>query len=62
LQNNSKKTKELYYFLEKARAQLTELKLLTAADVLESRLQMAVERDTTYLSFLVDLFNAELGE
>jgi len=48
--------------LEKARSQLEELKLDIAADLLESRLQQAVQQDATYVSFLADLLQAELAE
>ena len=48
--------------LEKAHAQLEELKLTAASDILDSRLQMATEKNLTYVAFLTDLLSAELEE
>lgn len=48
--------------LEKARQQLEDLKLNCAADILESRLQTATEKEFTYVSFLTDLLAEELEE
>lgn len=48
--------------LEKAHAQLEELKLGAAAALLDSRLQLATENNLTYVSFLTDLLSAELEE
>ena len=48
--------------LEKARAQLEELKLFTAADLLESRLQIATEKNMAYVSFVSDLLGEELEQ
>ncbi|MCL6442293.1 MAG: IS21-like element helper ATPase IstB [Alicyclobacillus sp.] len=48
--------------LEKARAQLTELKLYTAAELLDSRLQLAAQNDETYVSFLANLLEEELSQ
>ncbi|GMA58100.1 IstB helper protein [Alicyclobacillus sacchari] len=48
--------------LEKAHAQLEELKLAAASAILDSRLQMATEKNLTYVGFLTDLLSAELDE
>lgn len=48
--------------LDKAHAQLEELKLSRAAEILESRLQWATERQSTYVEFLTDLLGTELEE
>ncbi|MGI6187277.1 IS21-like element helper ATPase IstB [Paenibacillus ginsengihumi] len=48
--------------LDQARGQLEELKLFAAADVLESRLQQATDKQWTYVSFLVDLLGEELAQ
>ena len=48
--------------LEKAHLQLEELKLHCVADILESRLQTAAEKNLTYVSFLTDLLAEELEE
>lgn len=48
--------------LKKPRQQLEDLKLNCAADILESRLQTATEKEFTYVSFLTDLLAEELEE
>ena len=48
--------------LDQARSQLESLKLLSAADILESRLQQATEKQLTYVAFLVDLFGEEIAQ
>ena len=48
--------------LEKARAQLEELKLFTAADLLESRLQKAAQENMTYVGFINDLLGEEIKQ
>lgn len=48
--------------LDKAREQLESLKMVAAADVLESRLQLATDKQWTYVSFLVDLLGEELAQ
>ncbi|GMA56991.1 IstB helper protein [Alicyclobacillus sacchari] len=48
--------------LEKAHAQLEELKLAAASAILDSQLQMATEKNLTYVGFLTDLLSAELDE
>lgn len=48
--------------LDEAQNQLESLKLLTAADILESRLQQATEKQMTYVAFLVDLFGEEIAQ
>ena len=46
--------------LEKVRSQLLDLKLTTAADLLDSRLQAASQVDATYVAFLCDLLEEEI--
>lgn len=48
--------------LERVRSQLTELKLNTAAELLESRLQTAAQKEATYVSFLAELLEEELSQ
>ncbi|MDY0323973.1 MAG: IS21-like element helper ATPase IstB [Candidatus Carbobacillus sp.] len=48
--------------LEKSRTQLEALKLFTAANLLESRLQIATEKNMTYVSFISDLLAEELEQ
>ncbi|ANB59640.1 MULTISPECIES: IS21-like element helper ATPase IstB [Bacillales] len=47
--------------LEKVRSQLTELKLHTAAEILESRLQTASQKEFTYVAFLAELLQEEIS-
>lgn len=48
--------------LDQVRGQLESLKLLAAADVLESRLQQATDKQWTYVAFLIDLLGEELAQ
>ncbi|WP_236026652.1 ATP-binding protein, partial [Alicyclobacillus suci] len=41
---------------------MTELKLNTAAELLESRLQTAAQKKATYVSFLAELLEEELSQ
>ena len=47
--------------LEKAKAHLEALELSEAANVLESRLELAAKNQSTYAGFLADLLGAEVG-
>lgn len=47
--------------LERVRSHLTELKLNTAAEILESRLQTATQQEATYVAFLADLLEEEIS-
>ena len=48
--------------LDADRGHLEALKLSTAADVLESRLQQAAEKQLTYVAFLADLLGEEVAQ
>ena len=48
--------------LDAVRGHLEALKLSTAADVLESRLQQAAEKQLTYVAFLADLLGEEVAQ
>lgn len=48
--------------LDQARGQLESLKLYAAAEVLESRLQQATDKQCTYVAFLIDLLGEELAQ
>ena len=48
--------------LEQARSRLESLKLIAAADILESRLQQATDKQLTYVAFLADLLGEEVAE
>lgn len=47
--------------LDQARGHLEALKMLHAADILESRLQQATEKEITYVMFLADLLGEEIA-
>jgi transposase/DNA replication protein DnaC len=47
--------------LERARQQLTDLGLSQAAQILDSRLESATQKNLTYADFLVDLLDAEIS-
>jgi len=47
--------------LEKARQQLEQLGLTTAAEVLDARLEAAAQRELPYADFLVDLLGIEVA-
>ncbi|WP_372814781.1 IS21-like element helper ATPase IstB [Paenibacillus sp.] len=48
--------------LDQARAQLETLRMPFAAEVLESRLQQATDKQSTYVAFLIDLLGEELAQ